>query len=98
MDSSDYRLLTRGSDFLSRMKVTITGVGPQTIMTGNGFGTDQGVWSKILPWLERRHRVVRFDWPIDPVHFDAVRYARLESFAEDMLAVLAATGGRRHAR
>ncbi|RBP11919.1 pimeloyl-ACP methyl ester carboxylesterase [Roseiarcus fermentans] len=86
----DYRYLSRSAGFLAKMKVTITGAGAETVLLGNGFGTDQRVWTSLLPWLERRYRTVRFDWAVDPVHFDAARYARLESFAEDLLAIAAA--------
>jgi sigma-B regulation protein RsbQ len=92
-DSLDYRLLPREIDFIRKMNLRITGSGAETLLLGNGFGTDQRVWMKLLPWLEQRFRVVRFDWPVDPVHFDAARYAWLESFVDDLLAVVAATGG-----
>ncbi len=89
---SDYRLVARRAGFAQQMKITVSGAGEAAVLLGNGFGTDQRVWAKLLPWLEPRFRVVRFDWMIDPVHFDAACYASLDRFAEDMLAVVVSAG------
>lgn len=74
-----------------RLRITVSGSGPRTVVLGNGFGTTQAVWRRLLPWLEARARVVRFDWPIDPGHFDHQRYSSLDAYATDLLAVIAET-------
>ncbi len=48
-------------------------------------------WRKLRPWLDPRMRVVRFDWAVDPTHFDSVRYGHLEGYVDDLLAIVEAT-------
>lgn len=69
--------------------VTVNGTGRRTVVLGNGFGTTQGVWARLLPWLEERFRVVRFDWPVEPQHYDHIRYDSLEAYAGDLLRIIA---------
>ncbi|MCR6630639.1 MAG: alpha/beta hydrolase [Magnetospirillum sp.] len=83
-------ILARTNDFKQRVKLAISGHGRQTVVLANGFGTDQTMWHRVLPWLEERYRVVRFDWVIDPRHYDASRYSRIDGFVDDLLAVLMA--------
>lgn len=87
----DYKLLTRFAGFGDKHRIRVSGEGAHTVVLGNGFGTDQDFWREVAAWLEPRFRVVRFDWAIDPVHFDASRYAAMDSYAEDLLAVIHAT-------
>ncbi|HTH18064.1 MAG TPA: alpha/beta fold hydrolase [Magnetospirillum sp.] len=84
-------LLARVRDLPKWHRITVSGKGSQTVVLANGFGTDQTFWRGLLPWLEERFRVVRFDWLIDPDHFDSSRYKSLEGFAEDLLAIQMAT-------
>jgi sigma-B regulation protein RsbQ len=44
--------------------------------------------------LEAGHRVVRFDWALDVRHFDTTRYATLDGYVEDLLAVVRTGAGR----
>lgn len=71
--------------------LTVSGEGAATLVLANGFGTDLTIWRHILPWLEKRYRVIRFNWLIDPRHYDSSRYATLNGFVEDLLALLIAT-------
>jgi Predicted hydrolases or acyltransferases (alpha/beta hydrolase superfamily) len=89
---SSYDYLSRSMTFLPQHNLSISGRGEQTVVLGNGFGTDKDIWNNILPWLEERFRVVRFDWTIDPRHYDAARYSALHGYAEDLLALVSATG------
>lgn len=84
-------ILARIRNFRELHRVAVSGEGKTTIVLGNGFGTDQTMWQHILPWLEKRYRVVRFDWLIDPDHYDSSRYGSLAGFVDDLLAVLIAT-------
>lgn len=84
-------ILARTRDFAGRHHVAVSGRGTATVVLGNGFGTDQTMWRRVLPWLEERYRVVRFDWVIDPKHYDSSRYATLDGFVNDLMAVLIAT-------
>lgn len=84
-------LLARTRDFKETHHVAVSGNGQTTVVLANGFGTDQTMWRQVLPSLEERYRVVRFDWVIDPEHYERSRYATLDGFVEDLLAVLIAT-------
>lgn len=71
--------------------VNVSGGGERTVVLGNGFGTTQTVWARLLPWLEERFRVVRFDWLTAPQHYDYTRYFSLEAYAVDLLRVIERT-------
>ncbi|MBX9633842.1 MAG: alpha/beta hydrolase [Magnetospirillum sp.] len=86
-----YALLARTSTLPQRHHVSISGTGPETVILANGFGTNQTAWSRLLPWLEKRYRVVRFDWCLDPVDHDGSRYTSMTGFADDLLALVIAT-------
>lgn len=84
-------ILARTRDFKQRLNITVSGRGSRCVVLANGFGTNQTMWLRVLPWLEERYRVLRFDWVIDPHHFDSARYATIHGFVDDLLAVLMAT-------
>lgn len=60
----------------------------------NGFGCDQRMWDAVVPALERRYRVVRFDHlgsgRSDVSAYDPVRHGSLHGYADDLLAVVRA--------
>ncbi|MQM23814.1 hypothetical protein Taro_056884 [Colocasia esculenta] len=72
--------------------VRVVGSGEPTVVLAHGFGTDQSVWKHLVPHLVGEHRVVLFDnmgaGPTNPDYFDFERYATLEGFAYDLLAIL----------
>ncbi|KAK1275419.1 putative esterase KAI2 [Acorus gramineus] len=72
--------------------VRILGSGEQTIVLAHGFGTDQSVWKHLVPHLVDEFRVVLFDnmgaGTTNPDYFDFDRYATLEGYAYDLLALL----------
>jgi sigma-B regulation protein RsbQ len=80
--------LQKSRGFSEKHAVTVTGSGPGAAVLGNGFGTRQDCWAPLLPLLEARHRVVRFDWAVDPKHFDTARYSTLDGYVEDLIAVV----------
>ena len=57
----------------------------------HGFGCDQTMWRKIVPDFERDHQVVLFDLigsgGSDLDSYDPDRYASLEAYAADVLAL-----------
>ncbi|RZS19614.1 hypothetical protein BHM03_00052045 [Ensete ventricosum] len=63
-----------------------------TIVLAHGFGTDQSVWKHLVPHLVEDYRVVLFDnmgaGTTNPDYFDFDRYATLEGYALDLLAIL----------
>ncbi|EEF37463.1 probable esterase KAI2 [Ricinus communis] len=72
--------------------VKILGTGEQVIVLAHGFGTDQSVWKHLVPHLIDDFKVVLFDnmgaGTTNPDYFDFERYAGLEGYAYDLLAIL----------
>ncbi|XP_068656179.1 probable esterase D14L [Aristolochia californica] len=72
--------------------VRVLGAGEQIIVLAHGFGTDQSVWKHLVPHLVDQYRVVLFDnmgsGPTNPDYFDFDRYASLEGYVYDLLAIL----------
>uniref|UniRef100_P0DXI6 Karrikin insensitive 2 receptor IA n=1 Tax=Petunia hybrida TaxID=4102 RepID=KI2IA_PETHY len=72
--------------------VKVIGSGEKTVVLGHGFGTDQSVWKHLVPYLVEDYRVVLYDnmgaGPTNPDYFDFERYASLEGYAYDLLAIL----------
>ncbi|XP_031277949.1 probable esterase KAI2 isoform X2 [Pistacia vera] len=72
--------------------VKVLGSGDQIIVLAHGFGTDQSVWKHLVPYLVEDYRVVLYDnmgaGTTNPDYFDFNRYATLEGYAYDLLAIL----------
>ncbi|KAJ0040579.1 hypothetical protein Pint_27944 [Pistacia integerrima] len=72
--------------------VKVLGSGDQIIVLAHGFGTDQSVWKHLVPYLLEDYRVVLYDnmgaGTTNPDYFDFNRYATLEGYAYDLLAIL----------
>lgn len=80
-------------DVVARNNVTITGlIGAPVVVLAHGFGCDQNLWRLVVPGLARDHRVVLFDHVgagrSDPAAWSAERYRSLDSYAEDVLALV----------
>ncbi|KAL6583155.1 Strigolactone receptor KAI2d6 [Orobanche minor] len=65
--------------------------GQTTVVLSHGFGTDQSVWRHLVPHLDQ-YRVVLFDnmgaGTTNPDYYDFERYATLEGYAQDLIAIL----------
>nr|AWN64517.1 KAI2d5 [Orobanche cernua var. cumana]WAN70667.1 alpha/beta-hydrolases superfamily protein [Orobanche cernua var. cumana] len=72
--------------------VRVLGSGQTTVVLNHGFGTDQSVWRHLVPHLVDQYRVVLFDnmgaGTTNPDYYDFERYAALEGYADDLLAIL----------
>lgn len=72
--------------------VKVVGSGDKMVVLGHGFGTDQSVWKHLVPHLIDEYKVLLFDnmgaGTTNPDYFDLDRYATLEGFAHDILAIL----------
>ncbi|KAK3032893.1 hypothetical protein RJ639_034941 [Escallonia herrerae] len=72
--------------------VKVLGSGEQTIVLAHGFGTDQSVWKHLVPHLVDDNRVILYDnmgaGTTNPDYFDFDRYATLEGYAYDVIAIL----------
>ncbi|XP_044487756.1 probable esterase KAI2 [Mangifera indica] len=71
--------------------VKVLGSGDEIIVLAHGFGTDQSVWKHLVPHLLEDYRVVLYDnmgaGTTNPDYFDFNRYATLEGFVYDLLAI-----------
>ncbi|GFP78921.1 probable esterase kai2 [Phtheirospermum japonicum] len=72
--------------------VRVLGSGETTVVLGHGFGTDQSVWKHLVPHLVDQYRVLLYDnmgaGTTNPDYFDFDRYATLEGYAYDLIALL----------
>lgn len=82
---------TDAAAVLARHHVVIRGQGRQTLLFAHGFGCDQTSWRLVAPSFEQRYRVITFDHigsgHADASAYDPRRHARLEGYAEDLLAL-----------
>jgi len=76
----------------ARNHVTVTGRpdGP-VVLFSHGFGCDQGMWQRVLPYFTEDHRVVLFDHVgagrSDPAAWNREKYASLDGYAADLLEI-----------
>ena len=66
------------------------------LVFAHGFGTDQTMWGKILPWFTDRYRVVLLDHVgsggSDQSAYDSDTYSKLDGYVDDLLEVCAELG------
>ncbi len=81
-------------EILKRNNVNITGSGDKTVLLAHGFGCDQNMWRLILPALEKKFKVILFDYvgsgKSDVNSFSQKRYASLDGYAKDIEEILVA--------
>jgi sigma-B regulation protein RsbQ len=80
------------ADVVTRNNVTISGrEGAPVMVFAHGFGCDQGMFGRILPYFTERFRTVLFDHvgsggsSLDD--YDAVEYGSLDRYAGDLLQI-----------
>ncbi|BDA80551.1 hydrolase [Leptospira kobayashii] len=77
------------------LNLKIVGNGKETLLLGNGFGTDQSAWDKILPSLTTDYKVILFDLvgsgKTDPKLYSPIRYSSLFAYAEDLIELISET-------
>jgi sigma-B regulation protein RsbQ len=78
---------------VERNNVVVTGDQQGVPMVfAHGYGCDQNMWRFVAPAFEPDHRVVLFDHVgaggTDPRAYDAERYASLDGYVEDVVAIL----------
>jgi sigma-B regulation protein RsbQ len=83
---------------LARFAASVSGSGPKTMMFAHGFGCDQAMWRFVAPAFEQAHRVVLFDYigagNSDLAAYDPEKYAALDGYADDVVALARALGIR----
>jgi sigma-B regulation protein RsbQ len=71
--------------------VRVSGSGSRAIVFAHGFGCDQAMWRFVAPHFEDAFRVVTFDYigmgGTDPRAYDPEKYASLDGFAADVIAI-----------
>ncbi len=77
---------------LTQFNVTVSGPADgQPMLFAHGFGCDQRMWRHVAPRFADRYRVITFDnmgaGGSDPTGYDHERYASLEGYAGDVLAI-----------
>ncbi|MEE1613315.1 alpha/beta fold hydrolase [Microvirga sp. CF3016] len=79
------------SAVLQRNNVKIIGSGKQPMIFSHGYGCDQNMWRFITPAFEDRYQIILFDHvghgQSDGRSFDPARYASLDGYADDVLAI-----------
>ena len=75
-----------------RHHVTVTGRDDAPVLLfAHGFGCDQNMWQRILPYFTDRYRVVLFDHMgsgnSDLAGYDADRYSTLDGYVSDILGL-----------
>lgn len=79
------------NDVLTRNNVKVIGTGSKTLMLAHGFGCDQNMWRFITPVLEKKFKIVLFDYvgsgSSDLSQYDKERYSGLEGYAKDIIEI-----------
>lgn len=82
------------SSVVRRNHVTLAGRAEGPVMVfAHGFGCDQDMWRKLVPFFAERYRLVLFDHVgagrSDAAAYDPVKYGSLEGYAADLLEICA---------
>lgn len=81
---------------MKRLNAKLAGGGARTMMFAHGFGCDQNMWRHVAPAFETDYRTILFDHigagGSDLSAFEAQRYASLEGYADDVVALARETG------
>ena len=83
---------------LKKNNVSVEGnlTASQTIVFANGFGTDQTAWKEVKTSFAANYKLVLFDnvgsGQADPQAYSPIKYNTLNTYAEDMIAILEALG------
>lgn len=83
---------------IARLNARVSGDGPRTMVFAHGFGCDQNMWRYVMPAFEDRFRTVVFDYVgaggSDISSYDVAKYASLDGYADDLIALARALGVR----
>ncbi|KAF8400758.1 hypothetical protein HHK36_014058 [Tetracentron sinense] len=75
------------------LNARIIGSGDESLILAHGYGGDQSLWDKILPYLTERYRVLVFDWNFsgsveDQNLFDPIKHSSFQAFANDLITLI----------
>lgn len=89
-------MIATESDIGRRLNARLSGNGAGTMMFAHGFGCDQNMWRYVAPAFEAEYRTLLFDHVgaggSDLGAYDAVKYASLDGYANDVVDLARATG------
>jgi sigma-B regulation protein RsbQ len=75
-----------------RNHVQIIGSGEQTIIFSHGYGCDQTMWKKLIPYFAKNYRCILFDHvgfgQSDLSQFSPAKYDSLHAYARDINEIL----------
>jgi sigma-B regulation protein RsbQ len=76
---------------VNRLNAKIAGQGTRAMMFAHGFGCDQNMWRYVAPAFEADFRTIAFDYVgaggSDLAAYDTEKYASLEGYADDVIAL-----------
>ena len=82
------------SNIIERNNVKIVGNGQQTMVLAHGFGCDQNMWERLLPFIKDDYRLVLFDYvgsgQSELSAFSVERYSSIHGYAQDIIDVCTA--------
>ena len=63
----------------------------ETLIFAHGYGSDQRAWRFIIPFFEKKYRIILYDLAgcgqSDPASYDYSRHNILEGYADDLIAI-----------
>jgi len=86
-------MVTPQKSLSTSLNARTIGSGPETIVLGHGFGTDQSIWNKIVPLLAENYSLVLFDWPFsgaitDKSLYNHAKYNSYEPYADELITLM----------
>lgn len=76
---------------LARNNVNVSERDGPVLLYAHGFGCNQNMWDRVTPAFKETHKQVLFDYvgsgKSDITAFDAVKYANLSGYAQDLLDI-----------
>lgn len=79
------------ADIMLRNNIKLVGKGEKTIILAHGFGCNQNMWRFMLPFLEKTHKILLFDYVgsgnSDFSAYEKNRYQQLEGYALDIIEI-----------
>lgn len=88
-----------GPTLLDALNVRVIGTGKKYLVFSHGLGTDQSVWSRILPYFRTHYKIILYDLvcagSVNPDYFDFKKYNCLDAYVDDLLNILDSLGVER---
>jgi len=76
---------------LSKFNINLTGNGSQPILFVHGYGCDQNMWRKLLPYFKDNYKIVLMDLMgagnSDIEHYNFDKYDSLQGYADDIVEI-----------